>query len=102
MRYRDVAELVAVTATEDKDGYDTGRETRTEVFVDVRSVRREEFYKSLQAGVELKAAFLLRTCDYDGQPRLVYDGKQYRIIRAYTEDGETLELNCAEYRGDKP
>lgn len=99
MLYRDVAQLIAITTTEDRDGYDVETETRTEVFVDVQSVKREEFYKSLRAGVELTAAFLVQVCDYDGQQRLEYAGKQYTIVRAYSSDGETLELNCTERKG---
>ena len=102
MRFRDVAELITVTTTEDKDGYDTSIESFVEVFVDVKSVTREEFYRSMQAGKELVRSFDIRACDYDGQPRIKYDGKQYKIVRAYTKDGEIMELNCSEYKGDKP
>lgn len=98
--FRDVAELIAATVTEDKDGYDVAAETRTTVFVDVQSVRREEFYRSLEAGRALKAAFLLRACDYGGQERLEHNGKRYRVVRTYTQDGELLELNCAEEKTD--
>lgn len=102
MLYRDVVELVAVTTVEDKDGYDQVSETKTEVFADVQSVKREEFYKSMQAGRELVAAFVIRACDYGGQPYLDYCGERYRVVRAYTKDGELLELNCAEHKGDRP
>ena len=47
-------------------------------------------------------AFDLRACDYSGQKRIEYDGTQYRIVRVYTPDGEMLELNCSEYKGDRP
>ncbi len=102
MMFRDVAKLVAVTSTEDQDGYDTASEVYTDVFVDVKSVTREEFYRSMQAGRELAIAFDIRACDYDGQPRIEYDGKQYKIERSYTKDGEVTELNCSVYKGDKP
>ena len=102
MLYRDVAQLISVTATEDSEGYDVVSEARTEVFVDVKSVRREEFYRSRQAGIDLTIAFDVRACDYDGQPRIEYNGKQYRIRRTYTRDGEMLELNCSDHKGDTP
>lgn len=84
MLFRDVANLIAVASAEDSDGYDTTIETRTEVFVDVKSVTREEFYRSMQAGKELVIAFDIRACDYDGQSRIEHSGKQYKIVRAYT------------------
>lgn len=103
MLYRDVAELISASSTEDSAGYeDSILETRTEVFVNVKSVRRDEFYKSMQSGTELVIAFDLRACDYSGQKRIEYDGTQYRIVRVYTPDGEMLELNCSEYKGDRP
>lgn len=102
MLFRDVADLIAVERGEDADGYDVETETRTEVFVDVRSVKRSEFYRSLQAGRKLDIAFLLRACDYDGQERVGYGGKVYRVVRDYSEDGETVELNCSEDRGESP
>ena len=102
MLFRDVARLVAVTPTEDKDGYETTAEAYTEVFVDVKSVKREEFYRSMHAGRELVIAFDIRACDYGGQTRIEYDGKQYKIERSYTKDGEIMELNCSAYKGDKP
>lgn len=102
MLFRDVANLIAVASAEDSDGYDTTTETRTEVFVDVKSVTREEFYRSMQAGKELVIAFYIRACDYDGQSRIEHGGKQYKIVRTYTKDGEIMELNCSEYKGDKP
>ena len=103
MLYRVLAELIEVNAAEDSDGYEGAMtETRTEVFVDVKSVRRAEFYKSMQAGMELVIAFDLRVCDYSGQKRIEHGGKQYRIVRAYTKDGEMMELNCSEYKGDRP
>ena len=51
MLYRDVAELISVSSTEDSAGYeDSILETRTEVFVNVKSVRRDEFYKACSPG----------------------------------------------------
>lgn len=99
MQYRDVAELIAIERAQNENGYQVETETRTEVFVDVRSIKRSEFYQSLQAGRALSLAFLVRACDYAGQERLAYDGREYRVVRTYTKDGELLELNCEEYRG---
>lgn len=102
MRHRDTVYLVDTVTTEDSAGYEAAAERKTEVFADVRSVRREEFYRSRQAGMEPALAFVLRACDYGGQSRVEYEGKQYRVIRAYTGDGEWLELNCGPYRGETP
>lgn len=101
MLFRDTARLITAEAEEDAEGYETVCESASEVFVDVKSVRREEFYRSMQAGVELTIAFDMRACDYGGQSRVEYDGKQYRVVRTFSPDGEMLELNCAPHHGPK-
>lgn len=99
MLYRDVAQLIDTKTVTDPDGYRQETETRTEVYVDVQSVKRGEFYSGRQAGVELVISFMVRVCDFGGQRLIEYDGKRYRVVRAYTKDGELLELNCSEEKG---
>lgn len=98
VRFRETVTLIATEEGTDKDGYSQPIETETEVYADVQSVKRSEFYIGRQAGLALAAAFLVRTCDYDGQPLVEYDGKRYRVERTYTKDGELVELNCSEER----
>ena len=101
MLYRDVARLIA----EVKAGEAYTKET--EVFVDAKSVVRSEFYSSLQSGTVLSMAFLVRAADFElateklttgkkiKPTKILYDGSIYLIRRAYSKDGETLELNCS-------
>lgn len=101
MLFRDIACLL----TDVKVG--TPYTERTEVFVDVKSVARSEFYASLQTGTPLTIAFSLRVSDFKMadvtlqsgkrfQPtRIEYDGRVYTIRRTYSKDGEILELNCS-------
>ena len=96
MYWRDVATLVAITKEPDDDGYKTERETRTEVFVDVQSVKRSEFYAARQSGIKIDLVFLVRAPDYSGEERVEYEGKPYKVVRAYTKAGEIYELNCSE------
>ncbi len=102
MRYRETAELVLVTSGTDADGYPVDAiETAREVFVDVQSVRRMEFYEAMRTGLALIIAFVVRACDYAGEKLVDYDGKRYKVERAYTKDGELMELNCSEVKGAK-
>ena len=71
MYWRDVVTLKAVTEGRDADGFP--KETITET-------------------VKLRAA------DYNGQERLSFEGKEYKVERAYTEAREYYELNCSEFR----
>lgn len=99
MYFRDVIALVDVCSTPDADGYKTPQETKTEVFADLQSVRRAEFYDSLRAGVKMAEAFVVRAFDYSGQAYVEHDGKRYKVERTYTKDGEFVELNCSEVEG---
>lgn len=101
MLWRDIANLVKVDSVQDDDGYKTEITSRREVFVDVQSVKRSEFYAARQSGTVITITFLVRAADYDGEPRIEYKhpGAEgvtiYSIIRTYTKAGEILELNCA-------
>ena len=93
MYWRDVVTLKAVTEGRDADGFPKETITETTVFADVSSTKRSEFYAARQA-----LTVKLRAADYDGQERLSYEGKEYKVERAYTEAREYYELNCSEFR----
>lgn len=82
----------------DADGFPKEAITETTVFADVSSAKRSEFYAARQAGISLALTVKLRAADYDGQERLSYEGKEYKVERAYTEAREYYELNCSEFR----
>lgn len=98
MYWRDVVTLKAVTEGRDADGFPKEAITETTVFADVSSTKRSEFYAARQAGISLALTVKLRAADYDGQERLSYEGKEYKVERAYTEAREYYELNCSEFR----
>lgn len=98
MYWRDTVTLEAVTHGADEEGYPRETVTTTDVYADVQSVRRSEFYAAKQIGVTLAIAVKLRAADYDGQERLVWNGKRYKIERAYTEAREMYELECSEFK----
>lgn len=98
MYWRDTVTLEAVTHGTDAEGYPQETVVQTEVFADVQSVRRSEFYAAKQIGVTLSIAVKLRAADYAGQERLVWNGQRYTVERAYTEARELYELECAEFK----
>jgi len=98
MYWRDVITLEAVQHGTDAEGYPTETVEATQFFADVQSTKRSEFYKAKQIGIDLAITVKLRAADYDGQERLVWNGKRYKVERAYTEAREMYELNCSEYR----
>ncbi|MBR0062639.1 MAG: phage head closure protein [Oscillospiraceae bacterium] len=98
MYWRDVITLEAVTTGSDGEGYSAETVEEATVFADVKSAKRSEFYAAKNVGVDLAITVKLRAADYGGQERLVWNGKRYKVERAYTEAREFYELNCSEFR----
>jgi len=102
MLWRDVATLIKVESAPDSDGYTVETETsRREVFVDVQSVRRSEFYAAQQAGMTVALVFNVRAADYEGETLIEYkhpgadEITVYSVVRSFTKNGEIVELNCS-------
>ena len=88
----DVISLVSKSYTTDEYG-DTviAREPR-EVFAEVRSIGMKEKYEALQAGLNPEYTFVLADYyEYEDEDEIVYQGKQYRVIRTYRKD-QTIEI----------
>lgn len=56
MMCRDEITLASVSTGRDKDGYPKHTIQMTEVFADIRSVTRQEFYEALRSGWRLRSA----------------------------------------------
>lgn len=102
--------LIPETITQDAalnevKAYGTG----TKVLVRrVRSITRTEFYQAAAQGLKPTAALVIFFGDYSGEKVLEWEGKYYRITRAYHAPGsddleltieETLELKEMEVSG---
>lgn len=94
MLFRDVVTLIDVAYATNGIGDTIETEIRTEVFADKQSIRQSEFYQAAATGLRPELMFVVRSIDYNQQPKLDYDGKTYTIIRAYDKDGEFTELVC--------
>ena len=95
MFFKDTIKLISVSRERNSNGYPVDTETATEVFADVKSVTRKEFYDALRAGVAPTIAFKMFTWDYAGQNYVEHIGKRYKVERSYIE-GDMVELNCSE------
>ena len=109
----ELIELVTVLKIiEDNSGFCTSEETvKTEVFAGIKSVGRTEYYEALRSGIEAKIIFLVdmddfklseRMIEVDGvqkkvsATRIIYDGTEYMIGRAYRNNFGMLEITCRE------
>ncbi len=94
MLFRDVVKLISITTTENDMGDIIETTVEREVFADKRSIRQSEFSQAAATGLRPELMFVVRSIDYEGEPKLKYNGKEYTIIRTYDKDGELTELIC--------
>lgn len=65
-----------------------------QVYADLRSVRRDEFYKAAAAGKAATALFVVHSEDWAGETTVRHGGTLYNIERSYTM-GSDVELTCS-------
>lgn len=65
-----------------------------EVFLNVKGVKRNEFYQASAQGYRPELCVEIRDVDFVKETHLEYDGTMYRILRTYPTKNECLELIC--------
>ena len=96
MRRSDVIYLVA----EDPAAhgiFDRPAETQRMVFVTLKSVGMSEYYRALEQQLRPEVIFVLADyAEYQGEKIAVWNGKRYRIVRAYQNEQLGVELTVEE------
>jgi SPP1 family predicted phage head-tail adaptor len=95
MLFRDVIDLISITNSENAIGDTIETETPRQVFANKKSIRQSEFYQAAMTDLRPELMFEVRTIEYEGEPKLKYNGKTYNIIRSYSKNGEITELICS-------
>jgi SPP1 family predicted phage head-tail adaptor len=90
--WKDVIELVGVTTTTNAIGDSVETETKTTVFANKMGISQSETYQAMSEGINPSVKFKIRKSDYNGQSRLEYNNKEYKVIRVYDADDEFVEL----------
>lgn len=101
MLYKDEITLVSVSTKRDKDGFPEADVQLTEIFADVQSAKRREFYEALRSGIQMDIACRIRSIDYGRQKYVRWESTWYRVVRAYQVEDWT-ELNCEEVTSLEP
>lgn len=84
--------LVKGERYQDDLGVWQSRSTRRDVFAQVDSITRDEFFEGGRNGLNPEYRFRMFFGDYQGEDELVYEGKTYAIYRTYKRRTDTLEL----------
>lgn len=87
-------EVTLITETSTQDAYGVWRtsETKTDVFCQVNSVGRNEFFEAGRNGLNPEFVFTLFFGDYNGERTVEYNGKRYSVYRTYLARTDVLEL----------
>lgn len=77
--------------------FDGPSETQRTVFCTIRSVGYNEYYRAREHDLFPTLVFSLRDyAEYQGEPRLLYEGKAYNVIRTYITPQNEIELTTEE------
>ena len=94
MLFKDVIKLISFATTDNSLGDVIETPIEREVFADKQSIRQSEFYQAAATGLRPELMFVVRSIDYNQEPKLKHGDKTYTIIRTYDKDGELIELIC--------
>lgn len=94
----DVITLVGTVHVKNEYGVPVATPTSREVFCQVNSITRAEFFEAGRNGLNPSLMFSVFFGDYADEPTLIYKGKPYGIYRTYLSRNDTLEL-YAERKG---
>ena len=88
----DVIKLIARTFTKDSNGVQQASESAREVFCQVDSIQRNEFFEAGRNGLNPEYKFTLFFGDYNGEKVVEYAGNRYAVYRQYHGRTDTIEL----------
>lgn len=97
MLFRDVIDLVGVASYRENQQGDQIKVPggRRQVFANKKSIRQSEFYQAAATGLRPELMFEVRTSEYNGEKTLIYNAKEYTVIRAFEKGGEFTEIVCS-------
>ena len=87
-----VLTLISETQTQDDYGVWQSELTRREVFCQVNSVSRQEFFEAGRNGLNPEFELTMFAWDYHGERICELDGKTYAIYRTYLAKTDIIEL----------
>lgn len=90
----DVIKLINEIYTTDDYGVQTVSVEKREVFAQVRSVTRNEFFEGGRNGLNPEIMFSMFEGDYNDERTLEWRGKQYGVYRTYLTRNDAIELYC--------
>ena len=94
----EVLTLIGTTRTQEEYGIWHEAPARRDVFCQVNSVTRSEFFEAGRNGLNPEFMFSMFAGDYEGERVCEYRGQKYSIYRTYIARNDVIEL-YAERKG---
>jgi SPP1 family predicted phage head-tail adaptor len=79
-----------------ENGYPVTTHEDIEVWANVKSVTRSEFYAANANSINAAISFEIHAEDWGGQTQVIYNTKTYYIIRSYQKGLGVVELICSD------
>ncbi|WP_297420487.1 phage head closure protein [Clostridium sp.] len=86
--------LISQTIIEDEIGNQIPEEIKTNIYCDLKSIGRNEFYTAAKSGLRPEVVFVIHNYEYSGEKEVLFESKRYKVIRTYLLDFEEVELTC--------
>lgn len=87
-------QLIELVEGVDESGFDIREERlKDPILANKLSVHSSEYWQAKQSGIELSYVFEIHSFEYEGEEKLLFEGKTYDIERTY-EKGDFIELVC--------
>lgn len=86
--------LIGKTYAADSIGQYVPTQVKREVYCDVRSITRAEWYDAGRQGFKPDISFVMFAPDYQGENEIEYNERRYSVYRTYISQNEALELYC--------
>lgn len=87
-----VITLISESKSQDANGVWRTTTTERDVFCQVESVTRAEFFDAGRNGLNPEYRFAVFFGDYNGERTVRYNGKMYGVYRTYHARNDVLEL----------
>lgn len=68
--------------------------TEREITAEKQPVKRSEFYQGAAVGLKPEVVFEIWQFDYQDERKVIYNNREYRVIRTYEKANERIELTC--------
>ena len=82
MEYSEIIYLINKTTTKDEIGNTiSSLSTQNKCYAKKQSVRTNEFYSALNAGLKPTTEFVIKRLNYNDEKELVWNNEHYSIIR---------------------